>query len=378
MENNPIINLADHTAEWLSGSGPMAEIVISSRVRYARNLAGSLFLTRASEKDQANIEKIILEAVAKSELADKLQVFQLIDTSSVDRLFLVERHLISKELAGASGARAVAFTHPEDLAVMVNEEDHLRIQVLKSGLQLKEAWRDLNSVDDALGKHLDYAFSTQYGYLTACPTNVGTGIRVSVMLHLPALAMTKQIEKVFQAMAKINLAVRGYYGERTQALGDFYQISNQVTLGRDEETIVESLAGVIPQVINYEQRVRETLLTENRHNLEDRIWRAYGTLKFARTITSEEAMDLLSAVRMGVNLGIISDVPLDIVNNLFLRTQPAHLQKMEKKSLTASERDAARAAFIRDQISKAPEKPARKKGRTTRKTSGDEPAGEEK
>ena len=233
---------------------------------------------------------------------------------------------------------------------MVNEEDHLRIQTLRAGIQLREAFELANQVDDALENAIDYAFSSQFGYLTACPTNVGTGMRVSVMLHLPALVITREIEKVFQAVSKINLAVRGLYGEGTQASGDFYQISNQVTLGKTENEIIDNLASVIPQIVKYERKVRTTLLQMKRLVLEDKIWRALGVLRSARTITSEETLELLSLVRLGVNLGAIEGIPMATVNELFVLSQPAHLQKVEKTKLSSHERDAARARYIRERL----------------------------
>ena len=227
------------------------------------------------------------------------------------------------------------------------------MQALRSGFQLRETWERVDEIDTRLEKLLDYAFSPQFGYLTVCPTNVGTGMRSSVMLHLPALVMTRQIDKVFQAISKINLAVRGLYGEGTQASGDFYQISNQPTLGRTELEIIENIERVIPKIIEYERTVRENLLEQRREFLEDKVWRAYGMLQTARKIDSEETMDLLSAVRMGVNLKIIKDVPISTVNELFIFTQPAHLQKMERSELNSPERDITRATYIRNRLAAA-------------------------
>jgi protein arginine kinase len=233
---------------------------------------------------------------------------------------------------------------------MVNEEDHLRLQGMQSGFQLRTTWQVVDGVDSKIERLLDYAFSPQFGYLTLCPTNVGTGLRVSVMLHLPALVMTRQIDKVFQAVSKINLAVRGFYGEGTQASGDFYQISNQPTLGKSEEEILANVERVIPKIIEYERTVRDSLLDQKREIVEDKVWRALGMLRTARTINSEETMDLLSALRMGVNLKLIPDVGIAKVNELFIGTQPAHLQKMERSELNSPERDITRATFIRSRL----------------------------
>jgi protein arginine kinase len=235
----------------------------------------------------------------------------------------------------------------------VNEEDHLRIQVLKPGLALAEAFRTAADLDEKLEKRLDWAFSSQYGYLTACPTNLGTGLRASLMVHLPALVFMKQIEKVFQAVAKINLAVRGLYGEGTQATGDFYQISNQVTLGRKEEDLIEDLARVIPRIADYERRSRDLWLKEDRTLLEDRVFRALGVLQGARKIPSEETLDLLSAVRMGAGLGIIRGLDLDRLNQLFLQSLPAHLQKRHGGEMSEGDRDTARAQLVREALAGA-------------------------
>jgi protein arginine kinase len=223
-------------------------------------------------------------------------------------------------------------------------------QVLQSGFQLQDAWKMCGKVDDQLESHLEYSFSPQLGYLTACPTNVGTGVRVSVMLHLPALVLTRHIEKVFQAVSKINLAVRGLYGEGTEASGHFYQISNQVTLGRSEIDIVNNVETVIPTIVRYEHEARQTLLAKDRKRLEDRVWRAFGMLKYAQLLPSDESMMLLSFVRMGVQLGLLKDMTLRDVNDLFVYTQPAHLQKLCGGPLEPQERDMRRAKYVREKL----------------------------
>jgi len=343
--------LIGQSGEWLKGSGPESDIVISSRVRLARNLARFHFLTRASDAERAEIHEAVRRALDRAGLVDNGHLYvQLDGTNEMTNRFLLERHLISRELANGSGDRGVLFNRSEMLAVMVNEEDHLRIQAIRAGFQLHDAYQDLQWLDDQLDRELEFAFSNEFGYLTACPTNVGTGMRASVMFHLPALVFTKQIDKVFSSVTKINLAVRGFYGEGTQASGDFYQISNQITLGKSEEEILDLLDRVVPKIVAYERAVREHLLEKDRLRLEDKICRAFGVLRSARSITSEETMDLLSAVRLGVNLGLLSDVQMATVNELFILTQPAHLQRLEKRDLTPGERDAARADFIRKHL----------------------------
>lgn len=346
-------DLSRSAGEWLSGTGPESDLVISCRIRLARNLADHPFLSRANSRRRSRIEQEICDAL--EDTRDDLGLFflKLKTLHNIDRSVLMERHLISREHAFSKGDRGVAFNASEDVAIMVNEEDHLRLQVLRSGFQLRETWRSMDELDSLLEKHLDYAYDDRYGYLTVCPTNVGTGIRASVMLHLPALVMTRQVDKVFQAVSKINLTVRGLYGEGTQALGDFYQISNQITLGKSEVEIIDNISDVIPKIISYERTVRQTLLEDKRDVLEDKIWRALGTLQNARIISSKETLENLSLVRMGVNLKIIPDLTEHMVNELFILTQPGHLQKMEGAELESTERDTTRARFIRTYLERA-------------------------
>jgi len=343
--------LAAHTGEWLAGTGPESDIVISTRVRLARNLAGAAFVPNADATERSDVAASVSGAIAGAGLED-IEYLALQEAPRLDRLFLLERHLISKELATGEGDRGVAFNRGEARAIMVNEEDHIRIQALRSGFQPDAAWADVDEVDTRLESRLPYAFSPEFGYLTACPTNVGTGMRVSVMVHLPALVALKQIDKVFQAVSKMNLAVRGLYGEGTQAHGDFYQISNQQTLGRTENAILADIARVVPPIVRYERRARELWAQQDAASLEDRCWRAYGMLQYARRISSDETMDLLSAVRMGVTLRLLPGLSLAAVNDLFLMCQPAHLQKREGHELEDDQRDIVRASFIRDRLSR--------------------------
>ena len=345
-------DLTNHAGEWLRGSGPMCEIVISSRIRLARNIAGVPFLTRASRQQRLNLEQRVRDTLLSAQLSAQTLYVDLEKAPEIDRQLLVERHLISKQHAAAEGARGVAIGENETLSIMINEEDHLRIQVLRSGLQLDEAWTQINAVDDTLESQLDFAYHPRFGYLTACPTNVGTGIRVSVMLHLPALKLTGEIEKVFRAAKDMHLAVRGLYGEGTEATGDFYQISNQTTLGRSEEEIISDFRlVVIPKIIDYEHHARKLLVNDRLTALDDKVLRALGLLRSARLMASEETLALLSHLRMGVHLGRIKDVDIQTINELFLLTQPAHLQKIQGRKLEGDLRRAARADFIRQRLS---------------------------
>ncbi len=343
-------NLTQASGEWLRGTGPESDIVISSRIRLARNLAAFPFTSRASTAQKAEIEGMLRERVTRLEISPRLSYLGIPSLSPLDRQFLVERQLISRELAAAEGPRGVALGSTETVSLMVNEEDHLRLQVMRSGFALDEAWQDIDRVDDLLEQRVTYAFSEEFGYLTACPTNVGTGMRASVMLHLPAMEFTRQIEKVFRALQKINLAVRGLYGEGSRASGHFYQISNQVTLGKSEPQILKEIREVIPNIINYEREARKALVRDMRQVLHDKVSRAYGTLCSATMMTSEETMNLLSSVRLGINLGLLEELSIPAINELFIHTQPAHLQKLMGTALDGEERNAARARYLRNKL----------------------------
>jgi protein arginine kinase len=329
----------------------MSEIVISSRIRLARNISAFPFLARCSRAQRTQLEHRIRDTILGAQISSETLYVDLEQAPEIDRQLLVERHLISKPHAQAEGARGVAVSNDESIAIMVNEEDHLRIQALRSGLQLEEAWEQINKVDDALESKLDYAFHPRFGYMTACPTNVGTGIRVSVMLHLPALKLTGEIEKVFRAAKDMRLAVRGLYGEGTEATGDFYQISNQTTLGKSEDEIISDFKHVVvPKIIDYEHHARKTLVSDRTVALDDKIFRALGLLRFARLLSTDDTLFALSHLRMGVNLGRVKDLDLQRINEIFLLTQPAHLQKLRGKKLEGDNRRAARADFIRDRL----------------------------
>lgn len=344
--------LANRCGEWLRGSGPQSEIVISSRIRLARNLAGFPFIRRCTETDRQAIEKTFQEAVRSVPPWQSLMLLEIGELPAVDRQLLVERQLISRELAESQGPRCVFIDPQERFSLMINEEDHLRMQVMHSGLDMESAWEQINQMDDWLAERVDFAFHPRLGYLTACPTNVGTGMRVSVMLHLPALVITQQIEKVFRSLQKMGLAVRGLYGEGSQAMGDFYQISNQITLGRSEQDLIRQVGEVIPVIIDYERQARAFLVKESRKDLHDRVSRAYGILCTAQTISSEETLHLLSSVRMGVYLGLIQDLEIPTINKLFIHTQPAHLQKLRGAELPSADRNVERAMYLQTHLRK--------------------------
>ncbi|KPK49084.1 MAG: ATP--guanido phosphotransferase [Planctomycetes bacterium SM23_25] len=335
---------------WLQPGGPSDDIVLSTRVRLARNIAGRPFLNRLKPDEQEDLEAYLKHAVLAALKPDRYTWFELEDMPQIDRQCLVERHLISRELAAGEGQRGVAVGPKQRIAIMANEEDHLRIQVYSPGLQLQDAWQEADAIDDRLESKVTYTFSPKLGYLTACPTNIGTGLRASVMLHLPALVLTRQIEKVFNAVARLRLAVRGLYGEGTQATGDIYQISNQASLGRTEQDILKTLGSVISQIIAYEKEAREALAAESPTPLDDRVLRSWAILTHARIISSEETLALLSAVRLGIHLRRLKDVDMATINELFLMTRRGHIQKIRGAELGESERDVARADYIRKRL----------------------------
>ncbi|MFA6142198.1 MAG: protein arginine kinase [Candidatus Omnitrophota bacterium] len=336
--------------EWLKGTGPSSNIVMSSRTRLARNIDKMPFSNWANKKQLDDALNIIKDAVLNSSFLKNAIFVRLRDLSEVDRLFLVERHLMSPEHAKDVEYKALVVDPKEMISIMVNEEDHLRIQVIQSGLNLRECWRIIDEIDTDLSKRIAYAYSARWGYLTACPTNTGTGLRGSAMLHLPALVFTGQVGKILQAIAKLGLNIRGLYGEGTEAMGNVFQISNQISMGMSEEDVIDNIDRMTNQIISREDAARNNITAKNKDALVDRISRAYGTLKSAHIITSNETVTLLSAIRLGVDMGIVKNMDRRMVNELFILTQPAHLQKLEGKALNSNERDIKRADLIREKL----------------------------
>jgi protein arginine kinase len=305
------------------------------------------FTHRAREEQLVMVYSSVLSAVRKTPALATSLALEMRELTPLDRQFLVERHLISNDLADNGKLRGLLVLPDESISAMVNEEDHLRLQALASGFQLRSAWESVNAIDDELAQDLDYAFSDELGYLTACPTNVGTGMRASVLIHLPSLVLTKQIGRVLQGITQVGLAVRGFYGEGSQIMGNFFQISNQTTLGQNERETIDSLERVTKQIIDSEQRARDELLKDARVQIEDKIWRAYGTLRHSRVISSQEVVNLSSAVRFGVALRIEGLASVPILNELLVRSQPAHLQIQAGRELEQRERNILRAEYIR-------------------------------
>ncbi len=343
--------LPDGGIGWLDASGAHADIVLSTRVRLARNVEGYAFTNQARDGERLRVLAQVREAVGK--VADMAQAVQVrLDELSIDeRQLLHERHLVSKELAGLDqphGVRTGAAVFLSPVAgVMVNEEDHLRLQVLRSGFNVPEALQAITGLDEALGARLPYAFHPEFGFLTACPTNTGTGLRISVLIHLPGLVLTKEIGKVLAGLQQMGLTYRGLYGEGSEVVGNFFQISNQMTLGRSEEELGDHLTRVVRHVIERESEARRVLLRDAGYIIEDKLWRAFGTLRYARSLTFDEAMNYLSGVRLGVGLNLIRGLGVYTLNKLLIHSQTAHLANAEGRTLTESEANLARASFVR-------------------------------
>jgi protein arginine kinase len=353
---------AERIGTWLSTDGPESDVVISCRVRLARNLEQYPFIPRLNAERADELCSKLREILTSARLDGETLWVSMSDATPILRLLLRERHLISRDLSpsedgqAALPGRAVAFGPTESIAVMVNEEDHVRLQALASGFQLDLAWRSAQELDRLLETRLTFAHTPKLGYLTGCPTNVGTGLRASVMLHLPALGLVRgELEKVFTAAQRTGLAVRGMYGEGSRAAGDFYQISNQITLGRSEAQLIDDLRALVPCIVDFERKVRQALLREQRSALRDRISRSVGLLRTARAMQTEAAMAHLSNLRLGRELGLFDTPALDVLNELGVQVQKAHVQALSPASsdttlLEASERDRLRASFLRRRL----------------------------
>lgn len=338
--------------KWYIDVGPDSDTVISSRVRLARNFSQYPFPQRSLTEQQEQVIQETCEALFSSnpKLKESFRLIKLKELQPIDRQVLVEKHLVSKELAESQLEVGALISFDEQISIMFNEEDHLRIQCLASGMQLEKAFDICNYLDNLISDKVDYAFNDTIGYLTSCPTNVGTGIRVSLMLHLPALTMTGYIRTVLESCGKLGLAVRGLYGENTEAYGNMYQLSNQITLGKSENDIVMSIKTIGYQIMEQERLLRSELLNRNGTKLEDRIMRSYGILRFARTLSSDEALQKLSDLKLGINLGLIHDLTEIDINEMILDIQPGSLQHYAGKALKPDERDISRAQYVRNRI----------------------------
>lgn len=337
---------------WMNEEGPDNDVVLSSRIRLARNLQNTPFPTVATTEELSTVIKIFQDHFTNKQFEGigELELLLMNELEPIEKRVLVEKHLISPHLAEVSKNGAVILSDNEQISMMLNEEDHIRIQCLYPGLQLTEALQAATTLDDWIESKADYAYEEKRGYLTTCPTNVGTGLRASVMMHLPALILTNQMNRIIPAINQLGLVVRGIYGEGSEAQGNIFQISNQITLGKSEQDIVEDLQSVVSQLIAQEHSAREMLVESSKIQLEDRVFRSYGTLAHSRIIQSKEASKCLSDVRLGIDLEFIKNVSRNILNELMILTQPGFLQQYAGKGLTPNERDIRRASLIRERL----------------------------
>ncbi len=345
-----IDEMAAKPAPWLSGEGPDSFAVLSSRIRLARNISEFPFPPAAGTDVREKLIDYVSAAFDKIPVLKNGSFYRSADIDPMNQKFLVERHLISPEFMRDGIGRGLYIDDQEKISVMVNEEDHLRLQVISSGMSLADCWEDANKVESDLAGIVEFDFNDTFGYLTSCPTNVGTGLRASILIHLPALVLTRKIDDVIGRISKVGLMVRGFYGEGTDVLGNLFQISNQTTLGRTEEEIIDSLAKVSSQILEYEKSAQETLMKDAPEQIEDKVWRSYGILNNARVLTSNEVMNLLSALRLGLSLELTDKITYKELNELMIMTQPAHLQKLVGREMGNTERDMIRANLVRERL----------------------------
>lgn len=344
--------IPDHGLAWLEASGEHADIVLSTRVRLARNLQGHAFGGRARVNDREAVLRRFKESTERSPVLKGGTLLEMSNVGARVRRILLERRLVTRDLLGEEGSEpargtAVHLSSVDPVSVMINEEDHLRVQSLLSGLRIQEAWRMVDRLDEDLGRELPFAYHNDFGFLTSCPTNVGSGLRASVFMHLPGLVLTKEIGKALRGLGELGLTFRGLYGEGSEVVGNFFQVSNQTTLGRTEEDLVDHLDRVVRKVIADEVHARQILLRDARGVTEDKIWRAYGLLRYARALSFEELMNLLSGVRLGASLKLLSGLRVYTLNKMMIFTQPAHLEQAAGRDLSSTESDAHRAAYVR-------------------------------
>jgi protein arginine kinase len=347
----PIRDMVETPAGWLDGSGEESEIILSSRIRIARNLEQRRFTHHAKNEELGAILEQTRAAASETDSLRESRYLDMGSVSTLDRQFLAERHLVSREFLFNSSNRGLFVNLPENLCLMVNEEDHLRLQAYASGLELEKAYERVGRLDNELAPQLKFAYSDRLGYLTSCPTNLGTGLRASVLIHLPGLVHGKEINKLLDSLRQLHHSIRGLYGEGTDVMGNFFQLSNSATLGTPENVIISNLREMVVKVVGFERRAREMLFRKARSLLEDKVWRAYGLLRYSRSVSTKEALSLISAVRLGVGVGLIENLTIRTLNELLVYIQPAHLQLSVGDTMEPAERDSARADLIRKILS---------------------------
>ena len=335
---------------WLLENGPNSDIVLSCRIRLARNLKNELFPHYIKKENSKKLKENLKKIISNCASLNNSEFYEMSDITHSQKMLLLERHLISKELAEKEFGM-LAVSSDEKLSIMVNEEDHLRLQAFGSGLQLSEVWEKINKLDDELAEQVEFAYSEKYGFLTACPTNVGTGMRCSILVHLPGIILINQLKSIHKAIEKLGLTIRGYYGEGSEAIGNFFQISNQITLGLSEEQIIDKINNIGKKIVEHEENARKVLLQESKIRLEDQIYRALGILKNARIISTNETMSLLSFIRLAVDLKIIKDITISTLNKILVFLQPSHLQKIANKKLSPKKHDFIHAKIIHEKFS---------------------------
>jgi protein arginine kinase len=348
--------MIDNLPEWLEAEGPDSEIILSSRIRLARNLGKYSYAVTVEPEATEQINAEIRDACLGSSFLSKSLNLEISDLSPLDRHFLMERHLISRNLVEGNGFQGLIVGDREIVSIMINEEDHLRLQSIRSGFQLLETYRLLDRLDDELSSQVEFAFHEEFGYLTSCPTNAGTGLRASVLIHLPALVLTKKINEIVHGINQMGLTVRGYYGEGSEVMGNLFQLSNQNTLGQSEEEIIGSLNQITSQITDYERQARDILVKEARVAINDKIWRAYGILSNARVLSAQEVMNLLSAVRLGLSLGVLDGFDLKTLNQILIYSQKSHLQKLNGVEMNRTIMEIKRADFVREKLTAGVEK----------------------
>lgn len=345
--------LLQNKDNWISKEGDTTGTVLSSRIRLARNIADTPFSGKSDFQQHKKTFHEIMQAAKKVSFFDSAYMYDLSIMDGIDRFFLMERHQISHEHACAKGVRGLIMSPDEGISMMINEEDHMRMQCIDAGLTLRDIWKTADALDSELGSMLPYAYDSRWGYLTACPTNVGTGMRASCLIHLPALVMSNEINTVLAGFSRIGITARGLYGEGTRVVGDLFQLSNASSLGKTEEEIIDSLERVVRSIVVQEKERRHDLLhLSRRAEIEDKIYRSYGILTHTRSIDFEESMHLFSLVRLGKSIPLNLPVKMPVINQLIIDVQPAHIQEMAGKKLPAYERDIVRADFIRKTLEK--------------------------
>jgi protein arginine kinase len=350
--SNMFEQMAKTPATWLTGKGEDASVVLSTRVRLARNVAGCAFPSTSDDDTREKVVGYFDSTMARSKILSDGKYIKASEINDLDKNFLVERHLISPAFLDGTTTKALFIDPSEHVSIMVNEEDHLRIQSLYPGLDPKSAYEKANSFDNEIGRYLEYDYDADFGYLTACPTNAGTGMRTSVLIHLPGLVLTREIDKIISSISRRGLIVRGFYGEGSDVLGNLFQVSNQNTLGLSENDIIDQITRTLREIIDSESAARQRLVDEASDMIEDKIWRAYGILRHARVLTSDEVMNLLSALRLGCAMKIIDFLDTGTINEMLLLSQPAHLQKYYETEMDPNRRDFVRAEMVREKLSK--------------------------